>query len=148
MKIKYAFFHILTDLMSWHTIFAMTQPIPADIQRFILTSIHSIPHLEAILLFRKDPAAAWDAKMMAQNLYVSEKKAMEILKDLCESGFITLKNGHTFNYYPVSQELKGLVDRLADVYSKNLLEATRLIHSKINQQAKQFGDAFKLESET
>ncbi|WP_426207802.1 hypothetical protein [Massilia sp. TWP1-3-3] len=34
-------------------------PIPADIRRFVLTSIRSVPHLEALLLLRATEAELW-----------------------------------------------------------------------------------------
>lgn len=122
--------------------------IPGDITRFILTSIESVPHLEAVLLLRFDPKVEWDAKMMSQRLYISEKKAGEVLADLCATGFITANNNLPVYYYsPVSADLKEMLDRVADIYTKSLVEVTQLIHSKISKQAQQFGDAFKLQSD-
>jgi hypothetical protein len=124
--------------------------IPTDVRRFILTSIDSVPHLEALLMLRRDPMVEWDAKMMAQTLYMSEKRAAEILSDLNACGFISVRqDGEVLCYChnPISLELRELVDRLADSYVKNLVEVTNLIHSKINKQAQQFGDAFKWQKE-
>jgi hypothetical protein len=119
--------------------------IPENIRRFILTSINSVPHLEAVLLLRSDPHAAWDAKMMAQGLFVSEKKANELLMDLCAAGFlITKDNTDTlYCYQPRSHELSDIINQLSEIYSKNLIEVTNLIHSNTNKQAQKFGDAFK-----
>jgi hypothetical protein len=113
------------------------------IQRFILTSIDSIPHLEAILLLRYNQTKVWDAKMIAETLYIQEKKACEVLKDLNASKFIVKSDVNSYYYQPISEELKNNIDQLADIYSKNLIEVTNLIHSKTSKQAQQFGDAFK-----
>lgn len=124
-------------------------PIPLDIKRFILRSIDSVPHLEAILLLRFDTRIEWNAAMMAHNLYISEKRADEILVDLSTSGFASVKRGDTvtYRYNPVSLELEKIMDQLAGIYAKNLIEVTNLIHSKINKQAQNFGDAFKWQNE-
>jgi len=123
--------------------------IPNDIQRFILRSINSVPHLEAILLLRKDASKEWDAKMMASQLYIREKQAEEILDDLASSGFVAIKMGErtVYRYNPISLELEITVNKLAELYTKNLLEITKLIHFKIGKQAQQFGDAFRFRDE-
>ena len=121
------------------------EPIPSAIARFIITSIDSVPHLEALLLFRLGTEAEWDAKIMAQRLYIAEKRATEILEDLYSAGFVARQGNapHSYRYEPTSVELKEMIESLADIYAKNLLEVTHLIHSKIDKQAREFGDAFK-----
>jgi hypothetical protein len=127
----------------------MSQPIPEHIQRFILSSIDSVAYLEAVLLLRYDPHRGWDPQSMAQGLYVSEKKAEELLTNLCSAGFAVLKEGSDCLYFysPVSAELKETINQLNEIYSKNLIEVTNLIHSKTGRQAQQFGDAFKWQDE-
>ena len=121
--------------------------ISEHIKRFILTSIDSVPHLEAVLLMRYDQEMNWDAKIIAQKLYISPKKAQEILDELCASNFIKRDTPSTYCYEPNSFELKNILDDVADIYAKNLIEVTKLIHSKTDKQAQQFGDAFKWQTE-
>jgi hypothetical protein len=118
--------------------------LPDDIKRFILISIESVPHLEAIVLFHREPEIEWDPKMIAQSLFINEKKAAEILVDLYNSGFtVKQKDIPLYQYLPNTPELGTMVGRLAEVYNNNLIEVTLLIHSKINKQAQIFGDSFK-----
>lgn len=119
--------------------------IPSDIRRFILTSIDSVPHLEAVLLLRANPTTDWDAKAMAQRLFINEKRAAEVLAGLKANGFADVKKEPVLLYYysPATIGLQEMMDRLAQTYSTHLIEVTNLIHSKINKQAQQFGDAFK-----
>jgi hypothetical protein len=122
----------------------MDMAIPDDLSRFILRSIASVPHLEALLLLRSDPVAAWDAKTMSDRLYISEKRAQSLLEDLFAAGFaVAYKKPQAYKYFPQTDELRGLLDRLALVYSEQLVEVTRLIHSNTGKQAQQFGDAFR-----
>lgn len=121
--------------------------ISEHIKRFILTSVDSVPHLEAVLLMRYDQGMNWDAKIIAQKLYISPKKAQEILDELCASNFIKRDTPSTYCYEPDSFELKNILDDVADIYAKNLIEVTKLIHSKTDKQAQQFGDAFKWQTE-
>jgi hypothetical protein len=125
------------------------QEIPDNIQRFILRSIDSVSHLEATLLMRYDPAKHWDAKSMAQGLYISEKKAGDVLSDLCSAGFAEKEDadGTSYYYHPTSSELADAINQLSEIYSRNLIEVTNLIHSKTGRQAQQFGDAFKWQND-
>lgn len=121
------------------------EPIPDDIKRFILVSIPSIPYLEAMLLFRGDEKRMWDSKQVAQRLYLSEKVAKELLSELLEAGILhtTGEEGEIYGYRPVSDELRIMIDRLADVYAKNLVDVTHLVHSTTGKKAQHFADAFK-----
>jgi len=118
--------------------------VPADLRRFILTSIPSVPFLEAILLLRAEPAASWDSARLAGRLYVAEKQAAELLQDLAEAGLAHRDEaGGSYRYQPSSPELVQLLDRLAQEYSANLVGVTDLIHSSIDKRAQRFADAFR-----
>lgn len=56
-----------------------SEPIPESLRRFILTSISSVPFVEALLLFRNDREAALDTKLVARNLYIGESAAAEVI---------------------------------------------------------------------
>jgi hypothetical protein len=116
-------------------------PISPQLRRFILTSVGSVPHLEAIVLLKTD-AAGWDAARMAQSLFVSERKAGELLEEMAKAGFVS-KKGAVYFYDPAYEKLGALVEELVRVYPHNLIEITNLIHSNIRRQAQKFGDAFK-----
>jgi Mn-dependent DtxR family transcriptional regulator len=118
--------------------------IPEDVRRFILTSIDSVPYLEALLLLRNAPDQSWDSVRVAQRLYVSEKVATELLSELSVAGFVAITEPETsYRYHPSSDELRLIINQLAEMYAKNLVEVTNLVHSKIGKRAKQFADAFK-----
>lgn len=122
-------------------------PIPDDVKRFILLAIPSIPHLEALLLLRGEKGSPWDARRAAQRLYMHEKKAHELLSDLHAAGFLSSAREATeppiFDYAPSSDEVREMIDRLADIYARNLVDVTNLIHSKTSRKAQHFADAFK-----
>ena len=65
----------------------MRAPIPDDLRRFILTSIPSVPYLEAVLLLHGDAHVLWDAPELAQRLYIPQTRASELLGQLAEAGF-------------------------------------------------------------
>lgn len=122
-------------------------PIPEDIRRFVLTSIPSVPHLEALLLLRAAEPAFWHAARLSERLYISDKLAQSLLTDLCRSGMVEPRDEpqHTiiYRYQPSTAELRATIDSLADLYARQLVEVTHLIHSKLDRKAQQFADAFK-----
>lgn len=125
------------------------QPIPEDIQRFILMNIESVAKIEALLLMRSQPEQAWDAELLARRLYIAPRDTEQILADLSELGLCQARDeqGGYFSYQPASPELKGLIDRLAEAYSRYLIPITNLIHQRSapkRSAAQQFADAFKL----
>lgn len=123
------------------------QPIPEDIRRFVLTSIPSVPHLEALLLLRARLQPYWRAETVAGRLYIRDKLALELLDDLCKAGMAaacTDEQGFgAYCYMPSSEALRDTIDQLAELYSKRLVDITHLIHSKLDRKAQQFADAFR-----
>jgi hypothetical protein len=117
--------------------------IPEDIRRFVLTSIPSVPFLEALLLMRADPAQAWRRESLARRLYVREKVAEALLGDLCLAGMAAGCEADGYRYQPTGDGLRERIDRLADLYATHLVEVTLLIHSSLDRKAQQFADAFK-----
>ena len=125
----------------------ISSELPAELRRFILTSIPSVPYLEAVLLLRADPAQPWGAGQLARRLYVPEQRGAELIGLLRDSG-VAVDSGAagTVRYAP-ADDLGGLFDRLAEAYAQDLVAVTRLIHSRIDRRAQQFADAFRFRKE-
>jgi hypothetical protein len=114
--------------------------IPDDVRRFVLTSIASVPHLEALLLLRATPGA-WPVSRVADRLYISEKAAERLLLDLCGSGLLSCHED-IYEYQPETSAIGDTVSEVARTYSQNLVAMTNLIHSSVERKAHQFADAF------
>jgi hypothetical protein len=124
--------------------------IPEDLRRFVLTSIPSVPFLEALLLMRASPEQPWRTDSLARRLYVREKVADVLLAELCRAGIAAPWPGpddcggaEAYCYRPREDALRERIDRLADLYATHLVEVTHLIHSSMDRKAHQFADAFK-----
>jgi Mn-dependent DtxR family transcriptional regulator len=119
-------------------------PIADQIRRFILNSIPSIPYLEAILLLRENPKGQMNANELSKRLFISLASTSDILKQLCDAHIVIVvsDNPVSYQYHPETQELKNLIDQLSEIYSKNLIEVTNLVHSNTNRKAHKFADAF------
>lgn len=122
--------------------------LPPDIRRFILTSVPSVPYLEALLLLRGQPQQVWDAPAVARRLYLVDRQAHELLQLLVGSGVAAEvpaagAAAAGYRWQPASAELGTMLDRLAGAYAANLVPVTDLIHSRIDKRAQQFADAFR-----
>lgn len=117
--------------------------IPDEVRRFVLTSIPSVPHIEALMLVRATTPARWTPADLAQRLYVAPAVARGVLEDLCRAGMIQDEEATSAYYFDErSNELGDVIGKLAILYSSNLVEITMLIHSKMERKAQQFSDAF------
>jgi hypothetical protein len=122
----------------------MRPPIPDDVHRFVLTSIASVPLLEALLLLRANPTLTWSAVTLAQRLFVNPAVANELLSQLCESGLAAPTDPvGSFRWNPDSP-VAHIVDKLAGVYAVNVVDVTGLIHARQERRAIRFADAFRL----
>lgn len=120
--------------------------IPDSVKRFVLLAIPSVPYLEAIILLRSEPDKSWNSKEIAQRLYLNDGSGQALLNELNVGG-IVVNDEHApllYRYQPRTGDLQRMIDLLADIYPKNLVEITNLIHSKLNRKARQFADAFLL----
>jgi hypothetical protein len=125
--------------------------IPEDLRRFVLTSIPSVPFLEALLLMRADPGQAWSRDSLARRLYVRDKVAESLLAELCRSGMAAPwpdAAADAYCYRPREAVLRERIDRLAELYASHLVEITHLIHSSLDRKAQHFADAFKWRKDT
>lgn len=119
--------------------------IPPDLRRFILTSIPSVPHIEALMLARASAPDRWTVEDVARRLYLPPPKVAALLADLYKTGMLRRDDERDAWYYEAEPtELGDLIDRLAALYASHLVEVTGLIHSKLDRKAQQFADAFNL----
>jgi len=129
----------------------VTASLPDDVRRFLLGSVSSIPYLEALLLLRSQPETRWSVRQVAQRLYVSDRRAQELLAELDATGVVegSPAEGLQFRYQPASPEMRQMLNGLAEVYAHHLVEVTHLVHSRADKRdkrddrAQKFADAFR-----
>lgn len=120
------------------------EPIPEDLRRYILTSVPSVPFVEAMLIFRAEAGRAVPVDLLARRLYVSERQAAEILQALREARIVEPDQDAAGHRYAPAPELAPMLDALERFYRARLVEVSALIHSRTGRMAQQFADAFKL----
>lgn len=123
-------------------------PIPEELRRFILTSVPSVPFVEAMLIFREAKGVPITIDQLAQRLYMGEKAAVDIVAQLRETRVVEPSEGGAGNRYAPPPELSAMLDMLANYYRSNLVEVTDMIHSRKARVAHQFADAFKLRKDS
>lgn len=116
--------------------------IPADVRRFLLAAIASVPHLEALLLLRGEAAGEWNARSLALRLYTDEDVAGRLLADLREQRLVREQPDGRWRFEVRDPALGAIIDRLTEVYARHVVEVAELIHSTSDRKAQRFADAF------
>lgn len=118
--------------------------IANDVERFLLDSIDTIPHLEALLLIFQAPASSWAVDEVAARIYVTQKEAGAILEDLARRSLIARVEQVPAKYQFVgrSEAQTQFLQTVADTYRTQLVRVTRLVHSNASSQVRDFARAF------
>jgi hypothetical protein len=116
-------------------------PIREDLRRFILTSVPSVPFVEALILFRDARGAEMTLDVLASRLYIDRRRAAEVVRQLEGARVVEPAAEGAWRYAP-PQDVVPLVEQLLEAYRSNLMEVTRLIHSSTGRLAQHFADAF------
>jgi DNA-binding Lrp family transcriptional regulator len=123
-------------------------PIPDEVRRFILTSIPSVPFIEALLMFMAQRGREIETREIARGLYVSEPAAADIVRQLAEARIVQPAAAPASHRYSPEPELADMLGQVAAFYSRDLIGVTDLIHSRTSRKAQQFADAFKLRKDS
>jgi hypothetical protein len=125
------------------------EPLPEELRRFLLTSVPSVPFVEALLLLRDAGGKPVETTQIARRLYMPEHAAATVLEQLAQARIIERESqgpsAHRFAPHP---ELASMVEQLATYYRSHLVEVTDVIHSRTARKAQQFADAFKLRKDS
>ena len=122
-------------------------PLPDAVRRFVLTSIPSVPYLEAALLLRDRPEARLSVSDVARGLYLQERAVAGLLDALVAAGVVqrdAAADGARYRYAPRDAALQEALDGLAAAYASDLVGITTLIHDATQKSAQRFADAFRI----
>lgn len=120
--------------------------IPPAVEQFLLDSIDTVPHLEALLLIFQSPGTVWAVEDLAARIYVSDKQAAAIADDLTRRALIARVEQSPAKYQFVAQspDKTQLLDQVAQAYRTQLVQVTRFIHSNASGSVRDFARAFRL----
>src|SRR5574339_622388 len=121
------------------------EPIPEELRRFLLTSVPSVPFVEALLLLREAQGEPLETTHIARRLYMPEHAAAAVLEQLAAVRIVERSpHGPSAYRFAPLPELAAILEQLASFYRSHLVEVTDVIHSRTARRAHQFADAFKL----
>ncbi len=123
----------------------MTESIPADIRQFVLRYIDSIAEMEALVMLSKSSDDWWDAQQVATRLYIPVEEADRVLNRLSAHG-IAKQAESRYRYARLHEDDAATVERLTEMYGRQLIPITNLIHSKRGSRIQEFAEAFRLRS--
>jgi hypothetical protein len=120
--------------------------IDPTVEQFLLDSIDTVPHLEALLLLFQSPLTMWTVVDLAARIYVNEKQANAILEDLTRRSLIVRieQTPAKYQYVARSPEQDTMLARVAQTHRTQLVQVTRFIHSNASGSVRDFARAFRL----
>ena len=120
-----------------------------EVKSFLLANIDSIAQLEVLLLVWATPNQKCSCENIAERLYITQEDAAPFLSKLVTRGLIEVTDTqpHLFQYRSSSEELRRIVDQVADVYAIYLIPVTNFIHGKSKRNIQDFADAFKMKKD-
>jgi len=120
--------------------------IPDAVRRFVLTSVPSVPFLEAAQLFHSTPDVVYTTQAVAAALYSQPAVGAKLVNELLHAGVVA-PSGDGYRYAPRDAELSAALEALIVCYRTNLVGITNLVHDATQRSAEKFANAFKLKKE-
>lgn len=112
----------------------------AEVDRFILERIDSIPQLEALLLLWQQRPEHWTVERVARRLWIHTGEARRILRDLTRDQLVVLGDGETERYGYQSQPARDrLLQALAESYRADMVRISTMIHTKPSSTGLPYG---------
>ena len=116
--------------------------------QLILDNVQTVPHLEATLLIWQNLTTARTAALLARRIYVSAAARKDILDDLTRHGLLRqCEQDATYMYDAGWDADRDMLARVADLYRRQLVQVTKLIHSKGSSSVREFARAFQFKKE-
>jgi len=119
----------------------------AQVDRFILDRVESVPHLEALLLVWRARPQAWSAEAMARRLWVKPEVAKGILADWERDGLLIRLSGEEKYVCHPDTAADPLLDAVNDNYRREMIRISTMIHTKASAAVREFARAFRLKKE-
>lgn len=122
---------------------------PAELDRFILDRVKSVPRLEALLLVWRSRPETWTIEEMAKRLYLDKGTTRDVLESLVRDDLLTAAPCLPKRYGCASNspQQDRLVASLEAAYRRELVRITNLIHAQPSAAARSFARAFQIKRE-
>ena len=119
------------------------------ILQFIEEQIDSVSELEALLLLWQHRPNPWKTEDLAKRLYISADETRSILLDLKRKQLISAiaEEADSFRYDSESEQRDTLISRTEELYRRQIIRISTLIHSKPSSAVRDFARAFRFTKE-
>ena len=117
--------------------------VPAPVRGFIASHIVSVAQLEVLLLLRAAADKDWTADEVARALVTQREAAAGWLDDLSERG-LARREKAGYRYAPVTRDVEGVVDALAESYANYRVAVISLIFARPSESVTRLADAFRI----
>jgi hypothetical protein len=124
-------------------------PNRAQIDRFIVDEIDTVPQLEALLLIWRNRPRQWSSDEIARSLYVSPEVAASEINHLVHQGLLS-QSADLPDHYVLDMETEGrqeLLASLEEMHRHELVRISNLIHAKAPRSMRDFANAFRFKKE-
>jgi hypothetical protein len=123
--------------------------IRVQVDQFVIHEIDSVSHLEALLLLWSGKHKQWSPEEMAKALYVKPAVAERILRDLAQRSLaISVENSKDqYSYDASSDERNTLIRALDEIYRREVVRISNMIHAKGSAAMREFAKAFVLKKD-
>lgn len=127
----------------------MTGKRESEVHQFVLDQIESVPHLEALLLLWNSRPQPWTVQNLASRLYVSNDIVRMLLDDLTRRKLVVLEAGPpaAYRYAAASMEQDQVIAALDELYRREVVRISTMIHSKPSSSVRAFARAFRFTRE-
>jgi hypothetical protein len=123
-------------------------PERAEVDRFILDHVDSVPHLEGLLLLWREHFKPWTAEEVSKRLWINREDARSILQDLVRERLVTPIAGQEEQYtYQTGPNNDLLIQAVADTYRTEMIRISNMIHAKPSSAVRAFARAFRFTKE-
>ena len=124
-------------------------PRRAQIDQFLVDEIDSIPQLEALLLLWRERPRTCSRDEIAKSLYISPELARDVVRHLLHHRLIveTEPGAERYSILSESPDRERLIMDLAEIYRRELVRVTNLIHGKASRAVRDFASAFRFKKE-
>ena len=119
----------------------------ANVDRFIMNRIDTVPHLEALLLLWRERPQSWAPESVAKRLWVKPEVARDILQDLARDQLLAVSPQPGQYVYSSDPETDLLLSALNDTYRQEMIRISNMIHSKASSAVREFARAFRIKKE-
>lgn len=125
----------------------MTQEdlIRPQVDRFVVEEVDSVPHLEALLLLWNSRPKQWSPEDMGKALYLTSESTQSILQELANRKFVSTDGGrYAYQSDPDRDRIIGALDQ---IYRREIIRISNMIHSKASPAVRAFARAFRLKKD-